>query len=450
MAQLVIAAAGSAIGGAVLGTGVVALGLTGNAIGWAAGSIIGSFFAPTQKSEGPRLNDLVVTGSAYGSPIPYCLGTPRVAGQIIWASNKREIATTTEQGKGGGGSEFTSYTYEVDMLVLLTDNVVPGIDRVWSNGELVWNKSPSADPATILASDAAPQWRRITFYDGDSSQLPDPTYEAAVGAADALAYRGRGTVFLEGLQLGGGGQIPNVTYEIGPEIGDHEPGDGLTRLQTAFFEADSSDISSYAIGPGSIAGVVNVSPDQMEATIVGSTVSALSWDNADLGRVANTGHTFEYFFRAVEVTVNPTASTQGFVSIDNIDNLDDGGVDGGRHLLGYNGYSGGINQMVAAMTSQYLWSSGVDVFKTGFTHVAYVYDDSAAGDLNIYVDGVRVVTIAGAGHRLTGVTNLRLGGATFPGNTCKVQITGVRVRRAAMYSGASFSAPSGPHVWGAP
>lgn len=218
MAQLVIAAAGAAIGGAIPGFGIAALGISGSGLGWAIGSVVGSLFAPTQKGEGPRLSDLTVSSSAYGTPIPYVLGEPRLAGQIVWASNKREIATTTEQGKGGGGSEYTTYTYECDLLYLLTDNVVPGLARTWQNGELVWNKSASADAATIAASDAAPQWRRITFYDGNASQLPDPTYEAAVGTANALAYRGRGTVFIEGLQLGSSGQIPNQTFEISAVI----------------------------------------------------------------------------------------------------------------------------------------------------------------------------------------------------------------------------------------
>lgn len=224
MAQLVIAAAGSAIGGAVLGTGVVALGLTGNAIGWTVGSLIGSMFSPTQKSQGPRLSDLTVTGSAYGTPIPYLVGGPRVAPQIIWASPKHEIATTTEQGKGGGGSEYTSYTYTVDLLLLLADNQMAVLGRVWSNGKLVY------DPIGGSGADAAP-WSRITFYDGNASQLPDPTYEADKGA-DALAYRGRTTVFIEGLQLGSGGQIPNLTFELFSHVSVSTPEMALVSTTT--------------------------------------------------------------------------------------------------------------------------------------------------------------------------------------------------------------------------
>lgn len=214
MAQLVVAAAGAAIGGALV-PGVIGLGITGAAAGWAVGSLIGSAFAPAQKSEGPRLNDLSVGSSAYGTPIPYVQGSPRIAGQIVWASAKREIATTTRQGgKGGGKQKVTTYTYEVDLLIVLTDNVIAGISRVWSNGKLVYSKLSNASGSTLSASTGTPVWSAIRVYTGSPSQLPDPTYEAAVGTANAPAYRGRGSVFLQGLQLGQSGQIPNLTFEV--------------------------------------------------------------------------------------------------------------------------------------------------------------------------------------------------------------------------------------------
>ena len=198
----------------MLGTGVVALGLTGNAIGYLAGSLLASAFTPAQKSEGPRLSDLQVSGSAYGSPIPFILGHPRLAGQIIWASAKREIATTTSQGKGGGGSQYTSFTYEVDLLIELSDNVIAAVPRIWKDGELVSNILDTADAGTASASYASTLWSRLTVYTGGATQLPDADYEAAVGVGNAPAYRGRGTVFIKGLQLGGGGNLPNLTFEV--------------------------------------------------------------------------------------------------------------------------------------------------------------------------------------------------------------------------------------------
>ncbi len=276
MAQLIIAAAGAAIGGALV-PGVIGLGITGASAGWTIGSLIGSAFAPAQKSQGPRLNDLSVSSSAYGTPIPYVQGSPRIAGQIVWASTKREIATTTRQGgKGGGKQKVTTYTYEVDLLILLTDNVISGISRIWSNGKLVWNKSATADAGTIAASDATAAWTRIAIYGGGTSQLPDPTYEAAVGTANAPAYRGRGSVFIQGLQLGTAGQIPNLTFEISEQLAvslgtEYFAGNSAYNIQGARVEDDRALIAWQNAGTDMWGRIMRVGG-------IGSSVG-MSFDN---------------------------------------------------------------------------------------------------------------------------------------------------------------------------
>ena len=184
-------------------------------LGWAVGSLIaGVAFQETQRVSGPRIDDLKATASSYGAPIPYVFGHPRIGGQVVWASDKREIATTTEQGgKGGPSVEATTYTYEQDMLIKLSCNEMPGgIRRIFSNGKLVWTIGDDADLESVAA--AADFAHRVTVYTGDEDQLPDPTYEAAVGVGSAPAYRGALTIFIEGLQLGGSGQTPNLTFEV--------------------------------------------------------------------------------------------------------------------------------------------------------------------------------------------------------------------------------------------
>lgn len=203
MAQLVLGVAGAVVGG-MFGA---------PQIGWAIGAAIGGMLAPPQKSSGPRLTDLKVTASEYGAGIPYIVAHPRIAGTVVWASDKREIATTTRQGKGGG-AEYTSYSYEIDLLIMLSDNPIVGVRRIWSSGALVWSTADESDDETIAASEDATTWRAMRVHTGAQDQLPDPTYEAAVGIGNAPAYRGRGTVMLEGVQLGSGGQLPNLTFEV--------------------------------------------------------------------------------------------------------------------------------------------------------------------------------------------------------------------------------------------
>ena len=216
MAQLVLGVAGAVVGSA--------FGMPG--IGWAIGSAIGGALAPTQKSYGPRLSDLKVTTVEYGSPIPVIHGHPRISGTVAWCSDKIEVENTTSQGKGGG-AESTSYTYKVNILILLADNEILGIRRIWSTGKLVWSIADDSDEETIEASEETTSWDAMRVYTGAMDQLPDPVYEAAVGLGSAPAYRGRGYVFFEGLNLGSSGQLPNLTFEVNAKTSDAA---GATRL----------------------------------------------------------------------------------------------------------------------------------------------------------------------------------------------------------------------------
>jgi hypothetical protein len=225
MAVLALYAVGAALGNAAVGAGLLAstyLGVaTASLAGSAAAAIGSAALAPTQKSSGPRLADLKATQVAYGTVIPYVEGHPRVPGIIIYASRKREISTTTEEGgKGGGGVEVTQFTYEQDLMYLLSANEVKGLRRIWWNGELVWSAADESDDDTLIQSQSTDKWTRMTFYSGAADQLPDPTYEAAVETANAPAYRTRSSIFFEGMQLGQGGVLPNLNFEIVQDPGD--------------------------------------------------------------------------------------------------------------------------------------------------------------------------------------------------------------------------------------
>lgn len=250
MAQLVIAAAGAALGG-FLAPGIAFLGMTGAQLGWMAGSMLGSALGPKQRSAGPRLDELRVTGTEYGNGIPWIAGAPRVAGDLIWASDRREIASTEEVGKGGGGSEYTSYTYELDALYLLADQPDAIVTRCWENGKLIWTNLASADDASRLASESTTKWRRITVYSGADAQTPDPTYEAAV--TNAPGYTRRLTLFIEGLQLGASGTLPNLTFEVA-SIGDTNP-TFARRYQVIDTGRQFSDSASEGLGRPALLGI---------------------------------------------------------------------------------------------------------------------------------------------------------------------------------------------------
>lgn len=221
--------------------------------------------------------------------------------------------------------------------------------------------------------------------------------------------------------------------------GDHTPGDGLTRLQTLFAGASSADVSSYAIGSGTnIGGTVNNGYYEVQPNAGG--FKRLIYSNAGLGRADNTAHTFEFFVRITEVDVDPVGLI-GLAACD-MDNMtgSDWSVNGGS-----------LNPLAVSAGVWFSWADSVAAYNpSGYHHIAHVWQANPAGDLAIYVDGVRIVNRAGGGSRVAGTPSLSLGGFGNAGSASNFKFTGVRVRRAAMYSGASFAPPLSPADWGAP
>lgn len=197
MATIVLSAVGFAVGGP---------------LGASIGSFIGSqidqqLFAPTFRSEGPRLGDLTVQASSYGNPIPRIFGPEnRVSGNVIWSTGLIETKTTKKQGGKGGGakSETTSYTYHVDCAISLCRGPIASVKRIWADGKLFRDESGVQKQANA-----------VRVYTGTESQMPDPTMEAALGAGNCPAHRGLAYVVFDRLELGDfGNRIPNFTFEI--------------------------------------------------------------------------------------------------------------------------------------------------------------------------------------------------------------------------------------------
>ncbi len=221
-------AAGSAYGGPVFAQ-------YGAAIGGIAGGVVD--YKNATKGGGPRIGDAQTISAGYGDVIPYVAGSARVGGQVWWASERRQTPSDQAGGKGGGPANASS-NYEQDVLFGLTSIEIGDVARVFLNGKVVWTQRPDATIESIIASDETPLWKRITIYNGNASQLPDTTYEAAVGAGNAPAYRNRCSVFFEGLQLGSSGQLPNFAFEV-----------VRNGLQTAFFNAPFTSSADDIVSP---------------------------------------------------------------------------------------------------------------------------------------------------------------------------------------------------------
>lgn len=208
MAQLVLGVAGAIIGS------FTPLGPT---LGYAIGSAIGGAAFPAEgpTQTGPRLTDLKVQDSSYGTRIPLAYGRVRLAGNLIWASDFTETAkTTTSGGKGGGGGPTTTtFTYDCSLAVLLCEGEVESVRRIWANKTLIYSIDPGADPGQLERNDKLAASIRV--YPGSTTQLRDPTMVAKDGVDKTPAYRGTAYIVFEHLQLANyGNQIPSLEFEV--------------------------------------------------------------------------------------------------------------------------------------------------------------------------------------------------------------------------------------------
>ncbi|MEM9359871.1 MAG: hypothetical protein AAGB04_27115, partial [Pseudomonadota bacterium] len=154
MATLAFAAVGAAAGSALLPSGLTVLGTTiaGATIGSQIGAIAGGFVdqalfgssGQSQNFDGPRMSDLRVMASSEGAPIARVYGRARLGGQVIWATDFEEVASTEEVGsgggKGGGGGSSsgsatqTTYSYYANFAVAIAEGELTGLGRVWADG----------------------------------------------------------------------------------------------------------------------------------------------------------------------------------------------------------------------------------------------------------------------------------------------------------------------------
>jgi hypothetical protein len=189
MATLVLGAVGRAIGGPVAG-----------AIGSLLGNRIDRSVLGGKGREGPRLTELAVQTSSYGSAIPRLYGAMRVAGTVIWSTDLAEARERSGGGKGQPAS--TSYSYSASFAVLLSGRAIRGVGRVWADGRLLRG---SAGDLKVKAA--------LRLHLGGEDQAADPLIASAEG--EAPAYRGCAYAVWEDLPLGEwGNRLPSMTWEV--------------------------------------------------------------------------------------------------------------------------------------------------------------------------------------------------------------------------------------------
>jgi hypothetical protein len=192
MATIILTAVGTFVGGPI-----------GGAIGAAVGQQIDRtiLFAPKPR-QGPRLGELSVQTSSYGTAIPKIFGTMRAAGTVIWSTDL--IESRGASGGGKGRPKTIDYSYSASFAVALSGRPVLGVGRIWADGKLLRGAAGDFKSATMFR-----------LHPGDEDQAADPLIVSAEGVGQAPAFRGIAYAVFEDFQLEAyGNRIPSLTFEI--------------------------------------------------------------------------------------------------------------------------------------------------------------------------------------------------------------------------------------------
>ena len=234
MATLALSSIGSALGGPI-----------GSVIGGLIGQTIDkSLFGPGPR-HGPRLNDLSVQTSSYGTQIPRIYGAMRVAGSVIWAT---ELKESSEPHSGGKGQPDTIvYGYSASFAVALSSRAANGVGRIWADGKLLRGMAGDFKVKT-----------GFRFYPGDEDQAIDPLIASVEGIDRAPAFRGVALAVFEDLQLAEfGNRIPFLTFEVLGDAIDPTIGAIIADASEGLIQSDAPErVRGYAAyGASRIAAV---------------------------------------------------------------------------------------------------------------------------------------------------------------------------------------------------
>lgn len=225
MATVILTAAGAAVAGPV-----------GGLIGAIIGSQIDTQIFKSPAREGPRIKELDIQTSSYGSNIPAIFGVMRVAGSVIWATDLMETRSKKSAGKGKPAT--VNFTYSAHMAVALSSRPLARIGRIWADGNLL--RGAAGDFKVPV---------RFRFYSGHDDQNPDPLIASAEGAGNAPAFRGISYVMFEDFQLADfGNRIPSLTFEVFEREGDVSISDIVGAVTDGMIIGNSREtVQGYAL-----------------------------------------------------------------------------------------------------------------------------------------------------------------------------------------------------------
>ncbi len=236
MATIVLGAVGTVLGGPL-----------GGAIGALAGRAFDQAVLLKPKGrQGPRIAELQVQTSTYGTQVPRVYGTMRVAGTVIWATDLRE--TKSKSGGGKGQPSVTTFSYAVSFAVAVSARRVLRIGRIWADGNLL--RGVAGDFKTEMAA--------FRLHDGGADQAVDPLIAAAEGTGTTPAHRGMAYALFEDLQLADyGNRIPSLTFEVVADEGPVPAGAIVADLTGGVVSGAGEAVDGYAASGDDAAAAID-------------------------------------------------------------------------------------------------------------------------------------------------------------------------------------------------
>ncbi len=237
MATLLLSAVGTALGGPI-----------GGAIGALIGRQADAALIGNRRVQGPRLKEIAVQTSSYGSYLPLHFGTVRATGSVIWATELQEHSE--KSGGGKGRPTVTNYSYTASFAVALSGRPISGIGRIWADGNLLRGSNGDMKVGGVLR-----------VYTGHGDQVPDPLMVQAEGQERSPAYRHLAYVVFEDLALAEfGNRLPSLTFEV---FADPAQTSVQEIIESASPIVDATDLADhtvlgFSVEQGSVIDVISI------------------------------------------------------------------------------------------------------------------------------------------------------------------------------------------------
>ena len=228
LARTLLPLAGAVIGSILGGPIGATIGL---ALGTGAAYLL--FPAEGKVSEGPRLDDLTVTFSSYGKPIPLIYGTMELGGNVVWSPGLKEHRVEEDVGgKGGPSMTVVTFLYTASFRINYCVGVADAILMNWADGKVIQSKTDvTIGPVWDYFLPEAPGNQAVRDFLGTATQLPGPAEQADKGVDNVSAYRGTVGQEWEDMPLENyGNRIPQLTAEIAMAATESFPKTSLTGI----------------------------------------------------------------------------------------------------------------------------------------------------------------------------------------------------------------------------